>query len=281
MNMNNIKKRNTSPFENDHDENENDNGTGNENDNVNENGEKSSTGNINDKIDLLYLNNGWNDKNERLIANIGENCEIYKRIHDNSSNKYQFNNKIISIIIIFFNAGLSVQTTFSNNMENITLIIVQKIFIYIVTIISVVNNFLKYEELTTNHKHAASAFSELYHNIQTTMCMYRKDRQNAVKYISNMLKKYDLLIHSSPSVDTKNKNDQIMYDTINKLQKIDIIVEPNSELPKTQAQTNLIQMNEIFKIEGDLGDNEKIISPKTQAMKNRQQFEFNRLFGDE
>ena len=242
--------------------------------------------NFDSKFDILLLNNGWNDKNERLIANIGENCDIYKRIHDESSSKYQFNNKMVSIIIIFFNAGLSVQTTFSNNMENVTLNIIQKIFIYIVTIISVINNFLKYEELTTNHKHAAVSFSELYHNIQTTMCMYRKDRQNAVKYISNILKKYDSLILSSPNIiqNTKDKNKQIMYDTINKLQKIDVITEPNQNLSQLK-QTNLIQMNELYKIEGDLNESDITIkdlnNPKIKAMKNRQIYELNRLFGED
>ena len=62
------------------------------------------------KIDILLLNNAWNDKNERLIISIGENAASYKWMHEKSHSKYKLYNKILSILTILLNGVLSTQT---------------------------------------------------------------------------------------------------------------------------------------------------------------------------
>jgi hypothetical protein len=64
----------------------------------NENNENNETTNeepnnvpstIPDKLDLIALNNGWNDKNERIIISIGENAASYKWMHERSASYYK------------------------------------------------------------------------------------------------------------------------------------------------------------------------------------------------
>jgi hypothetical protein len=252
----------------------------------------------NAKIDLLILNNGWNDNNERLIVSIGENAASYKWMHEKCSSKNSNYSKILGIIIIMVNAGLSAQTLFTGNGNNPCNtnnsdkydpeIIVQKVFIWSVTLLSIIQNFLNYEKTSSKHASAAASFSELYHDIQKQMCMYRKDRINAVKYISGMMKKYDSLELAGPDIDKKVLNefknkfkDQniIMPNIADKIQKIDIITEPSNGINgndnnnknfnnnfnnnfnikslKTHTyESNLSHMNNCFKINGDLEEHD-------------------------
>lgn len=183
------------------------------------------------KFDILLINNGWNDKNETLIASIGENAEVFKWMHEKASKRYYLLNRITGIVIVIMNAILSAQTTFSGTEKN-TSDIFQKILIYLVTILSVINNFLNYQELATNHKNASSHFREITHEVQQQMCLYRKDRENAVKYVQHTLKKYDATNTNSPAVpdyilrelNKKYKNSGISMP--DKMQKIDIITQP-------------------------------------------------------
>lgn len=218
------------------------------------------------KLDAIILNNGWNDKNEVLIVSIGENSASFKWMHDKCSHQYSLYNKILSITVILFNSVLSAESLIPSENTNYTIILIQKVLIYIVTLLSVVSNFLKFEELSTKHSNSSSGFSELYHDIQQQMCMYRKDRSNAVKYISNILKKYDSLIAASPNITNailkqfkkQFQNSNIsMPEIADKIQKIDIIVQPSDMNSHISNVTNINQLSqETYNIPGDILDNE-------------------------
>lgn len=247
------------------------------------------------KIDILLLNNAWNDKNERLIISIGENAASYKWMHEKSHSKYKLYNKILSILTILLNGVLSTQTIYGDDV-GYSHLLVQRVFIYIVTLLSIINNFLKLQEVSINHLNASSKYAEMYHDIQQQMCMYRKDRTNAVKYVHDMLKKSDNIRISSPDIDKhvinefkrKFQNTDISVpDIADKIHKIDIISEPytthlniknnntnnndQSNYESTSAlshfsknpiqMTNLSNMNSYnmnsFKINGDLDENDE------------------------
>lgn len=150
------------------------------------------------KFDNVLLNNGWNDKNEKLIASIGENCKVYKVAHKKSASKYYMCSRIISVLIVALNSVLSVQSS----MLEVELPF--RIIIYIVTVVSVINNFLDYQVLATKHKTASGLFSEITHAVQQQMCNYRRDRELAVKYIQETLKRYDHIIANAPSLSDRS-----------------------------------------------------------------------------
>jgi hypothetical protein len=153
------------------------------------------------KSEIMALNNGWNDKNERIVISIGENAASYKWMHERSSSMYKLINKILNIVLILFSTGLSAQTVFPDNSNNLGIDILRRVFTYIVTLISVLINFLKFEQLGEQHLSAATSFAKLYHDIQQQMCMYRRDRTNATKYVADILKTYDSLIVGGPTIN--------------------------------------------------------------------------------
>lgn len=202
---------------------------------------------INLKIDILSLTNGWNDKNETIVISIGENAASYKWMHEKSAAFYSMMNRIVSVIMIMFSTGLSAETILPTDNSNVALNVIRRILTYIVTFFTVLQNFMKYEQLSEQHISAAMAFSQLYHDIQQQMCMYRKDRINATIYVSTVLKQYDSLVVKGPTIDeniikqfknTFRNADIALPDIADKIQKIEIISEPIPPQP-TNTHVNV------------------------------------------
>lgn len=224
------------------------------------------------KIETLMVNNAWNDKNERLIASIGENAVSYKWLHEKSAMYYNSVHRILQLVIIVFSTGLSAQTFFPGE-TNEALDISKRVFIYITNVLTVTINYLKFTELANNHTAAANKFSELYHDIQQQLCMYRKDRYLATKYIQETFKKYDTLVVSSPDLspyiiskfkDTFKNSNLSMPDITDRLQKIEIITEngtPNQNFELSNVNSGLTPNGNInTAISGNLKSINKINS---------------------
>uniref|UniRef100_A0A6C0H8D4 SMODS and SLOG-associating 2TM effector domain-containing protein n=1 Tax=viral metagenome TaxID=1070528 RepID=A0A6C0H8D4_9ZZZZ len=191
--------------------------------------------NLEHKMDVLALTNGWNDKNERIIISVGENAASYKWMHERSASWYNLINRILSIVMIVFSTGLSAETIIPTSNENLAVDTVRRLFTYIITLISVLQNFLKYEKLSEQHLTAAMSHAQLYHEIQQQMCMYRRDRNNATNYTASVLKQYDSLIVNGPEIseriiqqfkNTFKNSDISLPDIADRIQKIEIVTEP-------------------------------------------------------
>ena len=244
---------------------------------------------INDKIELMNFNNGWNDKNEQLLISIGENAASYKWMHEASSNYYNTVYNITSIALIVLSSLLSIQTLFpnescanlfDNNTNNVTfvVVIIKQVVLYIVTILSFLQSFLNSQVLSQKHFFASGLFSELYHDIQEQMCMFRKDRMNAKQHVSACLKKYDSLVVNNPDINsyinkkfkkTFGGNGISLPSIIDKVQKIQIVKEYDNDVynpPVRQVHnpiqgiltmannSNLAEINNVFQISGDISD---------------------------
>lgn len=258
----------------------------------NENVKTNDHSPIVNKLDIMNLNNGWNDKNERIVISLGENSASYKWMHEKSSSFYKIIHQILTILLIILNTGLSAETLLPTDSTSNTIIILRQIFIYIVTVLSVILSFLKFEKLSSEHFNSATAFNKLYHDIQQQMCLYRRDRSHAQKYISELLKTYDSLIISSPDInpiiikrfkDLFKNSDISIPDIADRIQKIELISEQNdnkSNNPNIKTRglekividdnktdtslkskahlniCNLDQIHNIFQIGGDITDND-------------------------
>jgi hypothetical protein len=239
------------------------------------------------KTDLILLNNGWNDKNERLIISIGENAASYKWMHERSNHYYKnlssFLNILLIILAIFLSAETIIPPSYIEN--NMTIFISKQILTYVITILTILQNFFKYDQLIEKHINASLQFNDLYHDIQKQMCMYRRDRINATIYISENLKRYDSLVVNNPDIvksitqKFKNtfKNSNIaLPDIADKIQKIEIITEtknvsnnnnnnnieikkiPNAKNDSSSSSSeycnNLSNIYNAFQIHGDISD---------------------------
>ena len=231
----------------------------------------------------MNFNNGWNDKNEQLLISIGENAASYKWMHEASSNYHNTVYNITSIALIVLSSLLSIQTLFpnescanlvDNNANNVTFVVVitKQVVLYIVTILSFLQSFLNSQVLSQKHFFASGLFSELYHDIQEQMCMFRKDRMNAKQHVSACLKKYDSLVVNNPDINsyinkkfkkTFGGNGISLPSIIDKVQKIQIVKEydndvynpPVRQVPNSpQGNSNLAEINNVFQISGDISD---------------------------
>ena len=185
-----------------------------------------------DKTKIIKMfNNGWNDNNEKLIVSIGENAASYKWMHDHSFRIYTNLNRAVSMLIVCGNAILTAQSAFQGSYTECDASLFQKVLIYIVTAMSIIHNFVRFQEVATNHQNAIKNFGELYHDIQQQMCLYRKDRVKANKYIQNIMRKYDNLTSDSPKIPDfvvylfkreYRHSDIALPDIADKIHKIDI-----------------------------------------------------------
>lgn len=249
---------------------------------INTNENNAIANDIFSKINVLEINNGWNDNNEKIIVSIGENAASYKWMHDKSAQIYSTLHKVLGFLLVMINTGLSAQTLLPENSNIQAIVILRQIFIYIVTFVSVIQNFLKYEELKMRHAEAASKFSSLYHKIQQQMSMYRQSRTNANLLISEILKQYDSLTVAGPDIHFYAlsqfkkifaKSDFSIPDIADRIQRIEIITENNKNDVQTKninkkiqvedvvkqkgkERSNLHMMKDCFRIKGDITDDD-------------------------
>lgn len=252
------------------------------------------------KADLLFLSNGWNEKNERIIISIGENAASYKWMHEKCFSRHKQMYMIINILLIVISTGLSAETLFPQEETDFTFTLFRRIFTYIVTCLSILQNFLKSQELMGKHLMYANLFSELYHDIQQQMCMYRRDRIPATKYVADRLKQYDSLVVNGPDIsrwvlklfkNTFKNADIAIPDIADKIQKIEIITEPSiypmtyeenhserhsehekgSGLHTERLLNNLENIHNAFQIHGDISDKdiENASPEELKEIKNR------------
>lgn len=253
------------------------------------------------KAELIQFNNGWNDKNEKLIISIGENSASYKWMHERCAayNKRIYN--LTSIFLIILSSTLSAETFIPDNTSNPGLSITKQIIVYLITVISILQNFLKSEEYAEKHTTAAGEFSKLYHDIQQQMCRFRRDRHDASKYVSNCLTKYDSLIITHPDInkwvirDFKKtfKNSNIsLPDITDNINKIEIITEQNYQTQsniksiintKTLHSNNLAEIHNAFQIHGDISDKDlenadvtELKRLKESFLQNKSKYEYER-----
>ena len=253
------------------------------------------------KAELIQFNNGWNDKNEKLIISIGENSAAYKWMHERCSNYNKRIYNITSIFLIILSSTLSAETFIPDKNSNLGLSITKQIIVYLITVISILQNFLKSEEFAEKHSTAAGEFSKLYHDIQQQMCRFRRDRYDASKYVSNCLTKYDSLIITHPDINKwvisnfkrtfKNSNISVP-DITDNINKIEIITEQSHITQnniksiintKTLHSNNLVEIHNAFQIHGDISDKDlenadvkELKRLKESFLQNKSKYEYER-----
>ena len=196
---------------------------------IEENVKENEKCDILQKLDLININNGWNDNNEKIIISIGENCASYKWMHENCAVYHKCINILMNLLSIIFTSFLTAETFVKDDASNENIIIIRKTITYLLSVISLLQNFLNSEMLNSKHIHASNEFSKLYHDIQQQMCRFRRERKNATKYVSECLKHYDSLVINNPDI-----NNFVLY----KFKKI----FENNNVPSIEDRFNKIEI---------------------------------------
>lgn len=256
----------------------------------------NETLNIQQKINTQLLTNGWNNNNEKLCITIGENCASFKWMHEQSVIYYQFFNTLFNILLIIFTTGLSAEITLIETST--TDDVIRKIFTYIVNIMTVIGNFIQFSTKIEKHQLAIKDYSQMYNDIKYQMCLYRRDRINAEKFLSNIIKKSDDLQIQSPTISyyilhkfkQKFNNNSIQVPNIaDNIQKIDVITENSKEQQPLETsrslKPNVADLHNVIKIHDDIHDNDTKNIPSDDVLKIQKNFvkkkieyELNRFF---
>ncbi len=186
----------------------------------------------------LFMNNGWNDSNERTMMRLGENSAAYKWMHEKTYSIFNTINNVLNMFVIILGTSLSAESVVKDNPSaNTGLEIFKSIGIYTVTILTVVINFLKLEQRSSEHKEYSVKFLELYQEIQSKLSMYRRDRPDAQEFTTKVLKKYDNYVLTGPDISdfVVNKYKKAHKDSIiDKIEPIEPVIEmlPTSLTPE-------------------------------------------------
>ena len=232
----------------------------------------------------MLLNNGWNNRNEKILTTLGENAAAYKWMHEKSYSLYNFLHKCISLITLILSTSLSAESVIPDQ-DSSGIKVYRQVSIYIVTFISVLQNFLKLEKTATNHANQSAKYSEFYHDIQQKFSVYRRDRGNAQEYLGKMMKLYDDYNTNGPKIDSlvigrfkkafkdKKVSIPVIADNIEQIQVV--AEEPDQGVLSnifniTENPTvNLRDMNECLQFQGDITDElENTMDDRTKTKLN-------------
>ncbi|NBU34183.1 SLATT domain-containing protein [bacterium] len=238
--------------------------------------------NLEEKSELLSINNGWNDKNEHIIISVGENAASYKWMHERSANIQKNIHIALSLLSIVISTGLSAETILATSTSDV-ITELRRVCIYIVTLLSVLQSFLNAQKMSEQHIVYAGEFSKLYHDIQQQMCTYRRHRIPATEYLRVCLKQYDSLVVKGPDISQlvlgqfkrKFSNSDISLPAIaDRIQKIEIVSENKNTGTKAintnNMCNNLSEIHNAFHISGDISDNDIQTADQNQLRLLRQ-----------
>jgi len=158
-----------------------------------------------DKKDDIKLE--WTDTTENLLVSWADISTCYKWLHDQSFRMFQRANYAFSIPIIIMS---TITGTLSVGMSSIVpeewvhtaQIAVGGINIF-TGIVSTLQNFFHYAQLSEAHFNAGVGWSKLHRNIAIELSVDRKYRKNADTFIRVCRADYDRLLEQSPTVPEK------------------------------------------------------------------------------
>ncbi len=235
-----------------------------------------------EKKNVLLIHNGWNDNNESILGNLGEQAAGLKWMHDQSASLYAGIHQTMAVLVIVLGATLSIETSIPNQREDTGVTLYKKVAIYLITLISAIQNFLKYEQRAARHKECSNSFSVIYREIQQKMSMYRKDRGNAQTYVSNITKEFDSRNLDAPGLNmlvvgrfkTKFKTNLSAPSVADNIDNIKIVAEEEN---KKSTITNLNLIKQTI----DLSDSQVENMPKCDVEKLNQRYMDERMFDND
>jgi hypothetical protein len=153
--------------------------------------------------DVSSDDNGWNDRVEEQVANLGNLSLGYQWIHTQTSKFYaNKHKKLVWCNVLAPNiAGLSVIITIvekSNPENSVYYQVVSIVFSFIAALFSIIVEFGDYGGKAEEEKRAAHKYMGIGGNIQRQLNRYRNERQNGADYIGWISGSFEDLQEASP-----------------------------------------------------------------------------------
>lgn len=145
--------------------------------------------------------NGWDLGREVYVSSILNKCKEYRNIHEGCCVYYERKYNRFTLMLIFvssFVTVFSILMTTIPSFSGMVFTALAAILNVLVTTLTTVNKFLKFQEFATRHRMASQKFLELHRDVAEQFLSPPYERINAKKYIAFAGKTFDQIIKSAP-----------------------------------------------------------------------------------
>ena len=146
----------------------------------------------------------WNTQTEELVASWGDIASCYKWLHDQAFRKYNKINYRMSIPVIVLSTvtgtvSVGMQSLVPPEWVNYAQQMVGAVNI-ITGIITTLQNFFRFAQVSEGHQHASTGWSKLERNIRIELKIDRLYRKDADSFMKVCRAEYDRLLEQSPVI---------------------------------------------------------------------------------
>ena len=147
----------------------------------------------------------WTSAQEQLLAEWSEKATCYRWLHSRSEKSYRFKNYSFTIPVIILStltgtANFAMDSFVPEGSKQIAMACVGGVNIF-AGILSTLQNFLRYAELTESHRSCEVQWSKFGRNIAVELALDPKRRKPANDFLKVCRSEYDRLIEQSPPID--------------------------------------------------------------------------------
>jgi hypothetical protein len=147
----------------------------------------------------------WTPEQEELLAEWAEKASGYRWLHSRSEKVYRKRNYTFTIPVIILStltgtANFAMDSFVPEEHKQIAMACVGGVNIF-AGILSTLQNFLRYAELTEGHRNSEVSWSKFSREISVELALSPKMRKPAHDFLSVCRAEYDRLIEQSPTID--------------------------------------------------------------------------------
>jgi hypothetical protein len=151
------------------------------------------------------LHSKWTKEQEELLAEWSEKASCYRWLHGRAEKKFRCRNYTFTIPVIIMStltgtANFGMDTFVPEEHKKLAMASVGSVNI-IAGIISTLQNFLRYAELTESHRSVGVSWSKLGRDIAVELALDPPRRKPAGDFLNVCRAEYDRLIEQSPLID--------------------------------------------------------------------------------
>jgi hypothetical protein len=146
----------------------------------------------------------WTESTEEMLASWGDVSSCYKWLHEQAFRKFYRINYFMSIPIIILSTltgtvSVGMSSLVSAEYVNMATQVVGGVNI-LTGIITTLQNFFHFAQLSEGHQHSSVGWNKLERNIRIELKIERKSRKDADTFIKVCRSEYDRLLEQSPVI---------------------------------------------------------------------------------
>lgn len=160
---------------------------------------------LENQVKRFKLNNNWNTRIENIVKQLGEQAAGYQWMHANAASFWSFTSLIVTFAITILGSIVSFLLSSSIIAQLKTpwvyiFIGLSTVLSILLTVLTVALKILNLESRSTKHQEAAKNFSNFYVDIVIEMSKFRREREDAIKYVRQIHREFLFYEIASPDI---------------------------------------------------------------------------------